>query len=93
MFHFAPDTQYLLMTVILMEARQYAAMEIAGLLVIWETGMGKPPARPDGDGLGLGDNSRFVVSGISIEYSSSLFLPSIFATVFQSLRRQGVLRI
>jgi hypothetical protein len=34
MFQFVPETQYLLITVILMEARQYAAIESAGLFVI-----------------------------------------------------------
>jgi len=39
MFHSGPETQYLLVTVILIEARQYAIIETAGLWVIWETGM------------------------------------------------------
>jgi hypothetical protein len=80
MFHFAPDTQYLLMTVILMEARQYAAMEMAGLFVICDTGIGRPPFPVADAGLRSGDK-RPLPSGISIEKSSSLFLSSIVATV------------
>jgi len=34
MFQFVPETQYLLMTVILIEAKQYAAMDNTGLFVI-----------------------------------------------------------
>jgi hypothetical protein len=65
MFQFVPETQYLLMTVILMEARQYAAMDIAGLFVIWETGMGNPPVRGADPILGSGDD-LLLISGISI---------------------------
>lgn len=65
MFQFVPETQYLLITVILMEARQYAVMERAGLFVIWETGMGKPPVRGMDETLGSGDD-LLPMSGISI---------------------------
>jgi hypothetical protein len=65
MFQFVPETQYLLMTVILMEAKQYAAMDSAGLFVIWETGMGNPPVRGADATLGRGDN-LLLISGISI---------------------------
>jgi hypothetical protein len=65
MFQFVPETQYLLMTVILMEARQYAAMDSAGLFVIWETGMGNPPVRGADATLGSGDD-LLLMSGISI---------------------------
>ena len=65
MFQFVPETQYLLMTVILMEARQYAAMDSAGLFVIWETGIGNPPVRGADATLGSGDD-LLLVSGISI---------------------------
>jgi hypothetical protein len=77
MFQADPDTQYLLITVILMEARQYARMEIAGLFVILETGTGNPPDRPEDIVLEGGDNFPFV-SVISTAKTSSLFLPSIF---------------
>jgi len=43
MFHFSPATQYLLMTVMLMEEAQYARTDIAGLFVICEAEVGKPP--------------------------------------------------
>jgi hypothetical protein len=50
MFHFAPDTQYLLITVILMEAKQYAPIERAGLFVICDIGSGNAPLlEADGD--------------------------------------------
>ena len=64
MFHFVPETQYLLITVILMEAIQYATIEIAGLFVIWETGMGNPPERGADAALGSGDD-LLLMSGIS----------------------------
>jgi hypothetical protein len=66
MFQFVPETQYLLMTVILMEARQYAAMDIAGLFVIWETGTCKPPVRGGDPILGSGDDDLLLISDISI---------------------------
>jgi hypothetical protein len=75
-FQADPETQYLLITVILMEARQYARMEIAGLFVNLETGTGNPPDRPEDIVLDSGDNFPFV-SDISTK-ESSLFLPSIF---------------
>jgi hypothetical protein len=39
MFHSGPETQYLLVTVMLIEARQYATIEMVGLRAICETGM------------------------------------------------------
>jgi hypothetical protein len=65
MFQFVPETQYLLITVILMEARQYAAMDSAGLFVIWGTGMDNPPVRGADATLGSGDD-LLLMSGISI---------------------------
>jgi hypothetical protein len=64
MFQFVPETQYLLITVILMEARQYAVIERAGLFVIWETGMCNPPERGMEAILGSGDD-LLLMSGIS----------------------------
>lgn len=40
MFQLGPETQYLLMTVIDIDAAQYARMDIGGLLVIFDTGRG-----------------------------------------------------
>ena len=42
-FHSELDTQYLLMTVILIDAMQYAMIDMVGLLEIEETGMGSSP--------------------------------------------------
>ena len=42
-FHSELDTQYLLIIVILIDAMQYAMIDMVGLLVIEETGMGSPP--------------------------------------------------
>jgi hypothetical protein len=39
----------LFVTVIDIEAKQYARIEIGGLFVIFETGKGSPPALPDPD--------------------------------------------
>ena len=59
MFHFPPDTQYLLITVILMEAQQYARMDSAGLFVIFDGALDMV-----GDLFNAGEEPRFV--GISM---------------------------
>jgi hypothetical protein len=43
-----PETQYLFVTVIDIEARQYAKMEIGGLFVMFARGEGAPFDRPFG---------------------------------------------
>lgn len=88
MFQFTPDTQYLLMTVILMEARQYASIDSAGLFVIWETGRGKLGVRGADATLGSGEE-RLLVSGISMAKSSSFFFPSILADPILDCGRKG----
>jgi hypothetical protein len=45
----APDTQYLFVTVIDIEAKQYARIEIGGLFVMLERGAAMPPFLPEPD--------------------------------------------
>jgi len=73
----------------LIEARQYARMDSAGLLVIWETGVGNPPVRGADATLGDGDD-RLLVSGISTVKSSSFFT-SILANPMADCGREGAL--
>jgi hypothetical protein len=64
MFHLSPETQNLLMTVILMEAKQYASTESPGLFTMLEGADGKPML---GDGLLSAGDEREALVGISIE--------------------------
>jgi hypothetical protein len=76
------------MTVMLMEARQYARIDSAGLFVIWETGMGSPAVRGAVATLGSGDD-LLLISGISMAKSSSFLLPSILADSIPNCGRKG----
>jgi len=48
-FQLGPETQYLLTTVMEIDAIQYAMIEIGGLFVIFDTGRGNAPPLVDGD--------------------------------------------
>lgn len=61
-FHLLPETQNLLMTVILIDDKQYARMEIDGLLVMLDGAAGTPML---GDLLSAGD-ARELFVGISM---------------------------
>lgn len=64
MFHLSPETQNLFMTVILMEAKQYASTESPGLFTMLEGAEGNPML---GDGLLSAGEERDAFVGISIE--------------------------
>jgi hypothetical protein len=64
MFHLSPETQNLLMTVILMEAKQYASTESPGLFTMLAGAEGSPMLA---EGLLSAGEERDAFVGISIE--------------------------